>query len=184
MSSIDVYDYFEKLDAENIMLSFKGDLTQELLNSILEIVEQKLVHLEAPSTTKKRVFNILIECLQNLFHHRNKNDETVKDSAIIIMVAKNANGYSVISGNYVPSDSVDGLKDRIKEINGLDSVALKEMYKKVLSNGKYSDKGGGGLGIIDIARKSGEKLDYGFVPIDDFNSFFSLNVKISNKRNS
>jgi len=55
------------------------------------------------------------------------------------------------------------------------------LYKQVLTNGQVSDKGGGGLGIIDIAKKSGEKLDYGFMPVDDFNSFFSLNVSIPNK---
>lgn len=179
-TNIDAYDYFEKLDGENIMLSFKGDLTQDLLNSILELVEEKMVVLNAPSLTKKRVFNVLVECLQNLFHHRNKNAENVKDSAIIIMVASNAEGYSVITGNYVPTEAVEKLKGRIQEINGLDGQELKSLYKQVLANGQYSEKGGGGLGIIDIARRSGEKLDYGFVPVDEFNSFFSLNVKISN----
>jgi len=49
----------------------------------------------------------------------------------------------------------------------------------VLNNGEMSDKGGGGLGMIDIARKTGEKLNYNFMPVDDSYSFFSLNIKIS-----
>jgi hypothetical protein len=35
------------------------------------------------------------------------------------------------------------------------------------------------LGIIDIARKSGRKLEYGFVPLDEKNAFFSLNVNVT-----
>jgi hypothetical protein len=48
----------------------------------------------------------------------------------------------------------------------------------VLSNGTLSSKGTAGLGMIDIARKSGNKLEYQFLPIDDKNSFFCLTIKI------
>ena len=58
---------------------------------------------------------------------------------------------------------------------------LKEFYKKTLNNGQMSKKGGGGLGMIDIARKTGEKLDYNFLEIDNKVSFFTLNIKISNQ---
>jgi len=33
--------------------------------------------------------------------------------------------------------------------------------------------------MIDIARKSGGKLEYGFVPYDKDNAFFSLNVNVT-----
>ena len=48
----------------------------------------------------------------------------------------------------------------------------------MLSNGEMSDKGGGGLGFIDIAKKSGEKLNYHIRKIDEKYSFFTLTVKI------
>ena len=41
-----------------------------------------------------------------------------------------------------------------------------------------SDKGGGGLGMIDIARKSGQKLDFDFQQVDEEFSFYSLNINI------
>ena len=56
---------------------------------------------------------------------------------------------------------------------------LKVYYKEVLNNGEMSAKGGGGLGMIDIARKSGKKLEYKFDPIDNSYSFFSLNIKVA-----
>ena len=64
-------------------------------------------------------------------------------------------------------------------INKLSKEELKEYYKAVLNNGEMSMKGGGGLGMIDIARKTGEKLNFNFSPVDDKFSFFSLNIKIS-----
>ena len=59
---------------------------------------------------------------------------------------------------------------------------LKSYYKEVLNNGEMSAKGGGGLGMIDIARKSGRKLEYRFDPIDDSFSFFSLHVKVAQNK--
>jgi hypothetical protein len=39
---------------------------------------------------------------------------------------------------------------------------------------KRQDTNNAGLGLISIARKSGKKLDYQFVPVDQDNSFFSF----------
>ncbi|MFI5150698.1 MAG: DUF6272 family protein, partial [Bacteroidia bacterium] len=89
------------------------------------------------------------------------------------------NQYNIITGNYIKSRNVSGLKNRLDEINKLSKEELKDYYKMVLNNGEMSDKGGGGLGMIDIARKTGEKLNYNFMPVDDSYSFFSLNIKIS-----
>jgi hypothetical protein len=47
--------------------------------------------------------------------------------------------------------------------------------------GKFSEIGGAGIGLIDMARKSGNKLDYEFKPIDNRISFFSLVVRITIK---
>jgi hypothetical protein len=47
-----------------------------------------------------------------------------------------------------------------------------------LNNGELSEKGGGGLGLIDIAKKSRNKLQYSFREIDEDYSFFTLTVKI------
>jgi hypothetical protein len=71
------------------------------------------------------------------------------------------------------------LQSRIEDINSLSPEGLKERYKQVLNNGNISNKGGAGLGIIDIARKSGSKLEYKFNHHNDSLSFFSLTVRIA-----
>jgi len=162
------------------MLSFKGEMSTELLTSILQIIENKLDRFGEPPRIKKRMFNIMVECLQNLHHHLSRPDVTRDKEipSVIIMVAKNVTGYSIITGNFIEENEVDQLKGRLEEINGMTKEEIKAMYKTVLANGKMSEKGGGGLGMIDIARKSGEKLDFGFIPFDNNKSFFSLNVKV------
>jgi hypothetical protein len=51
-----------------------------------------------------------------------------------------------------------------------------------LDNNRISDKGGADLGMIDMARKSGQKLDYSFTKVNDELSFFGLQVKVAKKK--
>lgn len=179
--NIDIYDFYDKMEQNNILLSFKGDVTSELLTSVLSIIESKLDIMQEDRKVKKKVYNVLVECLQNLYHHMDEvsaDDEFNRDRSAIFMIGKIDNTYNIFTGNYILSKNVTNLKEKIDEINTMNKEELKSYYKEVLNNGQMSNKGGGGLGIIDIARKSGQKLTYSFTQVDDINHFFSLNVKI------
>lgn len=178
----DIHDFYNMMERGNIMLSFKGEVTSDLLTSILQIMESKMDTLDEPPKIKKKVYNILVECLQNLYHHIDEDDkETVQnEKSALFMIRKNEDGeYSIMTGNYIANENMDNMKGRLDRINSMDKEELKVYYKEVLNNGEMSAKGGGGLGMIDIARKSGKKLEYNFSPVDDKFSFFSLNVKVA-----
>ena len=179
---VDIYDFYDKMERNNIMLSFKGDITSELLTSVLQIMESKLDNLQEEPKIKKKVYNVLVECLQNLYHHMDEDKQISKSErsrSAIFMIGKVDGNYNIITGNYINVGNVNTLKTKLDDINALSKEELKEYYKAVLNNGEMSQKGGGGLGMIDIARKTGQKLDYTFMPVDDNYSFFSLNIKIA-----
>ena len=178
---VDAFNIYDKMERNNILLSFKGDVTSELLTSILQIMENKMDNMQEEPKMKKKVYNVLVECLQNLYHHMDDVADAAGDvnRSAIFMIGKVNNAYTITTGNYILSENVKGLKTRLDEVNALSKDELKEYYKKVLNNGEMSLKGGGGLGMIDIARKTGEKLDYNFLEIDNKVSFFTLNIKIN-----
>ncbi len=179
-----IFDLYDELEKQRIMLSFKGDLSPELISALLNLVEQKLELTESEHRVRKRVFNVVMECLQNLYHHNRKT--AGKEDALqsderqgVVMIAHDSKGYSVLTGNYMAKTEVSDLKGRLDHVNGCEPEQLKALYKTTLGDGKFTRSGGGGLGIIDIARKSGRKLEYGFVPMDNDNTFFSLNVNVT-----
>lgn len=179
---VDVFDIYDKMERNNILLSFKGEITSDLLTSILQIMENKMDNLQEVPKTKKKVYNVLVECLQNLYHHLDDasgESEDDKTRSAIFMISRTLGAYSIYTGNYILNENISGLKARLDEVNALTKEELKEYYKKVLNNGEMSLKGGGGLGVIDIARKTGEKLEYNFLEIDNKISFFTLNIKIT-----
>ena len=178
---IDAYNIYDKMEKNNILLSFKGDITSELLTSILQIMENKMDNMNEEPKTKKKVYNVLVECLQNLYHHMDDatNEYGDKNRGAIFMIAKTKETYNIITGNYILKENIYGLQSRLDEVNSLTKEQLKDYYKSVLNNGEMSLKGGGGLGMIDIARKTGEKLEYNFLEIDNKVSFFTLIIKVT-----
>ncbi len=182
-----IHDLYDEMERHRVMLSFKGDLTAELVTALLEAVERKMGAIEPDPKARKRVFNVVMECLQNLFHHNLRASEgstsTVPEGGPhgVVMIAHHEKGYSVVTGNFMAGTDVQKLKEHLDRINSLDPEALRVLYKETLAEGGFSSKGGGGLGMIDIARKSGAKLNYGFVPYDEDNAFFSLNVNVSTR---
>ena len=98
----------------------------------------------------------------------------------ILVVSRVDSGvYKITTGNFVVSAKIKILKDKIDKINSLSKDELKDMYKFILNHQKLSAKGGGGLGLVDIARKTGNKMEYKFENLNDEYYFFNLDVIVS-----
>jgi len=182
MPITDVYGFYKKMEDEHIILSFKGVFTAELLTSILNILEGKMVRLEIPLKKKRRVYNILVECFQNLYHHIELITSTdfaeMEQKTALILVKQEGDKFIVSTGNFIDARLISDLRSKLDHVNSLDEEGLRDLYREKLSDEERSSKGTAGLGFIDIARKSKNKLEYTFVDVNDKMSFFCLNVLI------
>lgn len=167
-----------------VNLRYKGRISFNLIDSLLLLLLNRLDEIEEDITVKKSVYSIALECAQNLCIHV----ETIGSQAdydtnnVLISINAKAGEYKIITGNYIQNERVDNLKQLLEEVNSNNSAEdLKKLYNKVLTNNNYSHKGGGGLGLIDIARKSTEKLNYSFERVDGRYSYFKLKVRIKKK---
>ncbi len=94
-------------------------------------------------------------------------------------MARDRSFYRISTGNFVKYDRISVVKDRIDQVNSLSDEELRSIYREILGSERMSVKGGGGLGILDIVRKTGNKLEYVIYPYDDVYVFFALDVYIS-----
>jgi hypothetical protein len=133
------------------------------------------------NSVQKKVFHVMVECLQNISKHADSfgSDDFLFAGRGIFMVSKGKNDYHVTTGNVIENDKIEELTEMLDHINSLDKDGLKDLYKNQMKEGRLSEKGGAGLGFIDIARKTSNKLDYHFLPIDEGSSFFLLTSSIS-----
>ena len=176
-----IYELHKSMMANSVILVYEGDFTQETTKSILTMAERNLDSSGEESTIKKRIFNVMVEALQNIVKHSDEVEtpERGKHHAAIFLIGNEESRYSIMSGNPVRKEHVGALKASLEKINGLDKDGLKELYKDIMKNSTLSEKGGAGLGFVDMARKSGEKLEWSFVDVDDEFSFFCLKVNIA-----
>jgi len=178
-----IQDYYSELNEGEVLLAYKGSISSELINNVLDTVESKLQDFDEHSKVRKKVYNVLVESLQNLYHHIDdlpKEYEKEFDNRFgILVVSKEGGKYKISTGNFIQNIHVNDLEEKIKKINTLSREELKEMYKYILNHQKLSVKGGGGLGLVDIARKTGNKLDFSFRVFNDEFNFFVLSVYIS-----
>ena len=177
-----IFDLHKAMVTNSLILVYEGEFTQEITKSVLAMAERNMDSLGEESGIKRKVFNVMVECLQNIAKHGDEFQETTLKNSAIFMIGKDRDGYIISSGNPIRADKVDLLRSKLEEINGLDKDGLKALYKEIIKNGELSERGGAGLGFVDMARKSGNKLNFGFAPIDDQYDFFMLQTRITRGR--
>ncbi len=182
--ALDIGEQHSKACGGNVVIKYEGEMYADLITRVLEEAEKILIEQESLSKLRKRVYNVLVEALQNLYHHALENPfktgKKSENSRYAMFALKKNGNYCFTSGNYVKSDMVSVIKAKLDDINSQTLEELKLTYKKILTNNKYSSKGGGGLGFIDIARRARSKYEYSFTKANEHYYFFSLGIIIAN----
>ncbi len=174
-----VYELHKAMQEQSLILVYEGEFTQEITKSVLAMAERNMDSMGEESSVKRKVFNVMVECLQNIVKHGEgyKMSEEYEYNSVF-MIGKRGDEYIIASGNPLANEDVEKLRDKLDQVNSLDKDGLKQLYKDIIKTTSLSDKGGAGLGFVDMARKSGQKLEYDFVDIDGKTSFFSLKTTI------
>jgi hypothetical protein len=181
--SFNFENYFSELSDGKPIIYHKGKIDSDLINRILDTVEEILIQKNESPRLRKKVYNVLVESLQNLYHHCGQVpgdfDDNPPEKYGMLTINKVKKGYSIITGNFISSVDVKELEDKIKKINGSNHEEITELYKFILNFQRISPKGGGGLGLVDIVRKTGNKINYVFKEYDASNSFLYLKILVS-----
>jgi hypothetical protein len=174
-----IFDLHRTMISHKLILVYQGDFTQETTKSILTMAERSLEASNEDPAIKRKVFNVMVEALQNIVKHNEEfpGGDSRRHTAIFL-IGKESDRYGIMSGNPVHKSRVTSLKATLERINALDREGLKDLYKNIIQDATISDKGGAGLGFVDMARKSGEKLWFDFPQMSEEYCFFSLKVNV------
>lgn len=180
-----VYSFYKSMNEHRVQLVYEGEITHQITKAFTSLTETNMELEEESQSTQKKVFHVMVECLQNVGKHATcvDCDENRKDGRGTFMLCKNPDEYTITTGNIVNKSHITDMVEVLEKINSLDKDGLKQLYKQQIKEGRLSSKGGAGLGFIDIAKKTGNKLYYNFLPINDDFSFFVLTSVISRNNN-
>ena len=167
---------------EGIIFSFSGEVSQSILTGIAENLENKMEMLEVKTSTTQNIFSIFIEQMQNVMKYSPPKDEEVGHfsnmSISVIGFDGEKNKYYVSSGNVIDKADKEKVIDKINKLNTMDKKELREYYKELRKSGRYKHEKGAGLGLIEMAKKSTEPIEFIIDDIDEKFSFFTIKTVI------
>ena len=180
-----VYSFNDSMESNDVKLVYKGEITHQVTKAFTSLTETNMMVDEEPNSVQKKVFHVIVEFLQNISKHADHLPEEAEkeEGSGVFLLCRNDSNYIITTGNVLQKSKENVISEILDRINVLDKEGLKELYKQQIKEGKLSDKGGAGLGFIDIAKKTGNPLNYKFIPIADDYSFFMISSTISRTQN-
>jgi hypothetical protein len=176
-SSINLFD---ELRDDELSFAYAGSFSDSITHRIVELTQYNIDSRGSFSKLKNKISFLMVECYQNIVRHTDSKQDQPdpKNQANAFFVRSIGNVFFISSINYIDNEAIQNVKEKLDRVNSLSSDELRLLQKQVLAKGRLSEKGGAGLGIIEMARKSGQKIDYDFDRIDDHYSLFFLHLKL------
>ena len=177
MEHNDLYSLRRIVNERGILISFAGPFSHGIIEEIGQAVTR---YLESETLTKAYltdVFSIFIEQAQNVRNYAAKKEKEGNTDLDfnngIVTIGKDDGRHIICSGNLIAKSDIVPLTTMLDRLHDLDGKELKALYKQQLRKERKAGEGGG-LGLIDMSRKSSLPLAYEVRDIDDASSFFSL----------
>jgi hypothetical protein len=174
-----VYDLFKNLHNDNLSFIYQGSFNDEITERIIDISESSIASKNEQAKISNKVSFLLAECFQNVIRHGEYALTKSSSESEGVFVTRNiGKSYYISSANLIDNKDIAGLRQKLEQINQMSPEDLKKMYIDVLRNEEFSNRGGAGLGLIEMARKSGQKLEFDFESVDSDYSYFYLQIKL------
>jgi hypothetical protein len=174
-----IYNIHRTMRDNNVLLAFTGEFDMKIINALITSVKLKLKEVEHVARVQKRVYSIMVECLESILHSYDDAQKKSKNlnPFSVFTLSFDKDNYYLISGNYVLNDRIDYHKTQIDKINKLTIEDKKQLYREYItdsSTAEYSTD----LAMVDMAIKSNNTLTYEFRKVDELTSFYIFQVKI------
>ncbi|MFC2116822.1 SiaB family protein kinase [Bacteroidota bacterium] len=186
MNWTDFHEFFRLIEDDSLSLFYRGDFADDITIRLIDLSESHFTEGKEQMSIKKKVSFLMAECFQNVIRYGEDitANNYLQDQSGYFMTRYYYNKYYIASGNLVEQSKILLLKEKIENINKLSKEELKQLYMKVLGTDEFTAKGGAGLGLIEMARKSGRKLEAEFEMINELMAYFYLQMIIDSDENN
>jgi len=173
---------YDNIISNGINLMYIGKFNHNIIKMFGSMAEEDMKTGDVDLPTKRRVYHTMVEILQNMNRHSDEIADSTNVGRGLFMIGKKRDNYFIITSNKIKNSNIKSLKDSIELINSSTLEQLNELYGNQLRFGKITEKGGAGLGLLDIARKSNKALQFNFIPINKIYSYFILKVVVDRRK--
>lgn len=166
---------------EEILQVYLGDLSSETVFCICSELENILKRKKFQKLLIKRSFFLTLEVIQNQLLHGSKDENKRQYNFLTCTLV--GDQLSIYACNLVKKEEVGSLHERINHVNKLlEEKTLRNLYMEQLTNDKFGEKGGGGLGFIKMALVTGNKVEHEFHFENENYAFLSVKLNLQIER--
>lgn len=162
--------------SHKLLLSYQNhhidyNTVSELLTKIWTSLEENNVSI----TNIKVIYSISTECLENSYKHA---ELTCPDCLVNFKLFLSEDEAEIIVSNPINTLKVQPIQERITFLKSLNPVGLKKLYQYEIKKREISNKGGAGLGLIIITRKSDGNINCNVENKANNISMIEISVKV------
>jgi hypothetical protein len=171
----------KEINGNGIIFSFSGVISEELLFALGDALRRKLSMDEADANKVKRVFSVFVEQVQNIIRYsydKCKNNGKGNISSGMVTVGSEGSRFFVVCGNVMHRDDVFQLKERLELLQGMDPAGIKAFYLEKIKEPAEPGSLGANIGLIEIARRASEPIQFDFTDLDETSVFYCMKVFI------
>jgi len=172
------YELFKDIEKDDMEYIYRGNFSSSIVAGILALAKTNLEKSEDTAKLTSRIYFIMGEGLQNITRHQELPENITPEENSIFVINKKKNKYYITTGNIIEKQNIEPLTQKLETINGMTREELRVYGRDVRNTTGFSEKGGAGIGLIEMAKRSGNKLFYSFKELSETHSFFYLNTEI------
>ncbi len=168
MAELSTYKYFYE---------YEGVFSHQYLLDINEKFEKDLI-----SFVEHKVFKLFFFCVNEMIQNvgfYSAEKRLMEDSKEFgygsIKVILTENTFEILTTNLISEEQQDKITEKINKLNSLNADELKGLYKEKLRSDQEFDSKGGGIGFIEIIRKTKNPIAINF---EKTNNLIKLNMKV------
>lgn len=170
-----------EVTGNGILFSFSGFLSEELLFALGEALRKKLAMEETDAKKIKRIFSVFVEQVQNILRY-SADRSTVQGMGTIssgmVTVGCENHRFFVACGNLMHREDVIQLKEKLEILQRMDPAGIKAYYLEKIKQPVAPGSLGANIGLIEIARRASEPIQFDFTDMDGDCVFYCLKVSI------
>ena len=167
-------DHLLSGSGHRVVFSHTGPVDHTVVEDLLARAEAASLAAGDAVTVRKRLFNVLVEGLENVHHHA---VEGHRSSAFAVLV-DTGDGYRLALGNSMPVARAALLTHRVEVLNSMDEADLKQHFMLMLGNDSRTERGGAGLGLLTMARKCHRPMVVRTFPMDQHSAYLVMEVAV------
>ena len=164
------------------ILSYQGPLSFSTIDWLLSEFKMAAQNHDLSFKTYKKMISIMIEALENISKYSDQfkcNGDFSSEFCPSCQISRNDSIIEMVTRNPVKKGDVTPLRSWIDNVNSQDRDELRALYRSTITNGKFSSKGGAGLGFIEMAKTAGNKLEYTFENLSNDYSLYTFRVSMN-----